>query len=171
MKTLKLIVAGIILCATSTATHAQATVSVNLTPPSWGPVVTTTPNYYYLPDIESYYDVRTTEFVYLNNGRWSRSRSLPGQYKNYNLYNGYKVVMNDGARPYNNFKSHKAKYFKGYKGKPQKTIGSMRRSNNKISKSLGNPGSRMGGNANAVKGKGGAGNQGGKGDKGGKGKN
>ena len=37
----------------------------------------------------------------------------------------YKVVLNDyhGSRPYNHFKSHKVKYYKGYKGKPQKTIG------------------------------------------------
>ncbi len=124
MKTLKLIIAGIILFASTTAIQAQVSVNVNLgNPPAWGPVVSTTPSYYYLPDIESYYDVRTTEFVYLNNGRWSRSRSLPSQYRNYNLYNGYKVIMNDGPRPYNNFKSHKVKYFKGYKGKPQKTIG------------------------------------------------
>jgi hypothetical protein len=34
-------------------------------------------------------------------------------------------VLNDyrGDRPYDNFKTHKVKYGKGYKGKPQKTIG------------------------------------------------
>ena len=66
-----------------------------------------------------------SNYVYLNNGRWVRARSLPSVYRNYDLYNEYKVVLNDyrGDRPYDNFKTHKVKYGKGYKGKPQKTIG------------------------------------------------
>ena len=162
MKTLKLIIAGIILFASTTAIQAQVSVNVNLgSPPAWGPVVSTTPSYYYLPDIESYYDVRTTEFVYLNNGRWSRSRSLPSQYRNYNLYNGYKVIMNDGSRPYNNFKSHKVKYYKGYKGKPQKSIGSNRNYNTKVYKSNGNYDNGNKGNGHKENGhKGGKGNNG-----------
>ena len=174
MKTLKLIIAAIVLFASTTAMQAQVSVNVNLgNPPAWGPVVSTTPSYYYLPDIESYYDVRTTEFVYLNNGRWSRSRSLPSQYRSYNLYNGYKVIMNDGPRPYNNFKSHKVKYFKGYKGKPQKTIGSYRSNNNKVFKSAGSKGNGNSSNGNKVgsSNNGGKQDKGGQGGKGGKGKN
>jgi hypothetical protein len=43
-----------------------------------------------LPDIEAYYDIRATQFIYFGGGRWIRSRNLPNQYRNYNLYNGYK---------------------------------------------------------------------------------
>jgi hypothetical protein len=133
MKTLKLIALGIILFASS-AIHAQVSVNVNLgSPPAWGPVGYSNVDYYYLPDVEAYYDIRATQFIYLNGGTWTRSRYLPGPYRNYNLYNGYKVVLNDyhGSRPYSNFKSHKVKYYKGYKGKPQKSIGSNRKNDKK----------------------------------------
>jgi hypothetical protein len=132
MKTLKLLALGIIIFASS-AIHAQVSVNVNIgTAPSWGPSGYSNVDYYYLPDIEAYYDIRATQFIYLNGGTWTRSRSLPGQYRNYNLNNGYKVVLNDyhGSRPYSNFKSHKVKYYKGYHGKPQKSIGSSRNNKN-----------------------------------------
>lgn len=141
MKTLKLIIAGIILFASSNTMQAQVSVNVNIgSPPAWGPAGYSAVDYYYLPDIQAYYDIRATQFIYFGGGKWIRSRNLPNQYRNYNLYNGYKVVLNDyhGSRPYSNFKTHKAKYYKGYKGKPQKSIGSSRSNNNKVYKSNGN---------------------------------
>ncbi|SHM66104.1 hypothetical protein [Flavobacterium xanthum] len=61
-----------------------------------------------------------------------------------------------GARPYSNFKNHKVKYYKGYKGKPQKSIGSYRNHNSKAYKSNGNKSNGNKGNGN----KGGKGNNG-----------
>ncbi|TDE07218.1 hypothetical protein [Flavobacterium sandaracinum] len=125
MKTLKLIAIGIILFASSSI-YAQVSVNVNIgRAPSWGPVGYAQAEYYYLPDIEAYYDVRATQFIYFGSGRWIRSRYLPGQYRNYDLYGGYKVVLNDyrGSRPYNNFRNHKVKYYKGYHGREQRNIG------------------------------------------------
>lgn len=125
MKTLKYFLIGILFLSFS-YTQAQVSVNVNIgTPPAWGPAGYSDVRYYYLPDLETYYDVSTSNYVYLNNGQWVRARSLPSAYRNYDLYNEYKVVLTDyrGDRPYDNFKSHKVKYGKGYKGKPQKTIG------------------------------------------------
>ncbi|WP_291097404.1 MULTISPECIES: hypothetical protein [unclassified Flavobacterium] len=125
MKTLKLIAIGLFLFVSS-LTYSQVSVSVNFgTPPSWGPAGYSNVQYYYLPDIEAYYDIRASQFIYISNGRWIRSRYLPRQYRNYDLYNGYKVVLNDyrGARPYTYFRNHRTKYYKGYKGSPQRTIG------------------------------------------------
>jgi hypothetical protein len=50
---------------------------------------------------------------------------LPRQYRNYDLNSGYKVVLNDyhGSRPYTNYRYDKVKYYQGYKGKPQQSIG------------------------------------------------
>ncbi|MFV8361421.1 hypothetical protein [Flavobacterium sp. LS1P3] len=161
MKTLKLIIAGIILFASANTMQAQVSVNVNIgSPPAWGPVGYSSVDYYYLPDIQAYYDIRATQFIYFGGGKWVRSRNLPTQYRNYNLYNGYKVVLNDyhGASPYNNFKNHKVKYYKGYKGKPQKSIGSNRGNNNKVYQSKGNNGNGNNGNGN--------GNKGGKGNNG-----
>lgn len=125
MRTLKLIAVGIILFASSTL-QAQVSVNVNIgRAPSWGPVGYSNVDYYYLPDVEAYYDIRATQFIYFGGGRWIRSRYLPNQYRNYDLYSGYKVVLNDyhGSRPYNNFRNHKTKYYRGYHGREQRNIG------------------------------------------------
>ena len=171
MKTLKLIIAGIIILVSGHSMQSQVTVNLNPgSPPSWGPAGYSAVNYYYLPDVQSYYDVRESQFIYFGQGKWIRSRNLPTQYRNYNLYNGYKVVLDDyrGSTPYTYFKSHKAKYYKGYKGKPQKTIGSYRNNKPKQYKSVGN--GKKHGNGNNGHGNGNNGN--GNGNKGhGNGKN
>lgn len=125
MKTLKLIAIAAFLFIAN-ATQAQVSVNVNIgTAPNWGPVGYTNVDYYYIPDVQSYYDIRQSQFIYFGNGKWIRSKYLPRQYRNYDLYSGYKVVLNDyhGRTPYVNYNVHKVKYYKGYKGKPQKNIG------------------------------------------------
>ena len=126
MKTLKIITLGILMFFASNSMNAQVSISVNLgLQPAWGPVGYSSVDYYYLPDIYTYYDVRNTQFIYLSNGAWIRSSYLPRQYRSYNLNSGYKVVMNDyhGSRPYYNYRYDKVKYYKGYKGSPQRSIG------------------------------------------------
>ena len=123
MKVLKLTVLVLVLAH---AVQAQVSVNVNIgTPPPWGPAGYTEVRYYYLPDVEAYYDVQSSMFIYLGNGVWVRNAYLPGRYRNYNLYDGYKVVITDyrGNEPYMYFKNHKMKYARGYRGGPQKTIG------------------------------------------------
>ena len=125
MKILKYLLIGIVLLS-FTPSQAQLSVNVNVgSPPAWGPAGYDDVRYYYLPDLETYYDVNTSNYVYISNGKWIRRRSLPTVYRNYDLYNEYKVVLTDyrGDRPYDHFKNHKIKYGKGYKGKPQKNIG------------------------------------------------
>lgn len=132
MKNIQLIIAGFLLFL-GTNSQAQVNVNVNIgTPPVWGPAGYSNIEFYYLPDIECYYDIRLSQFIYFNNGRWIHSRYLPKPYRNYDLYNGYKVVLTDyhGRTPYVYFKNHKAKYYKGYKGTPQKMIGKRQDYNN-----------------------------------------
>jgi len=168
MKKLKLIALGIFLLV-SGVVQAQVSVNVNVAePPAWGPVGYSNAKYYYLPDVQAYYDLPSSQFIYIKNGKWFRSSYLPGNFRNYNLYNGYKVVLNDyrGAHPYYYFKNHKVKYYKGYKGSPQKTIGKnlhYKSNNGKANYSKGNSG-KMQGNSN--KGSGNGGNKGGNNSKG-----
>jgi hypothetical protein len=134
MKTIKLFIVGLLFFAVS-STQAQVSVNVNVrtpnvnvnigTPPVWGPVGYDDMEYYYLPDIQVYYDVRLAQYIYFGDGRWIRSRQLPSYCRNYDLHHGYKVVLTDyhGHAPYSHFNSHKVKYYKGYKGKPQKNRG------------------------------------------------
>lgn len=125
MKTLKLLAVGITLLV-SHASNAQISVNLNIgTPPAWGPSGCSNVDYYYLPDVEAYYDIRDSQFIYYGNGAWIRSRYLPRRYRNYDLYSGYKVVLNDyhGHSPYNNFQNHRKAYRVGYRGHYQETIG------------------------------------------------
>lgn len=140
MKIVKLIVVGTILLVT-TAMHSQISVSVNFgTPPAWGPVGYSSVDYYYLPDVEAYYDIRESQFIYFGNGRWIRSARLPKKYSNYDLYHGYKVVLNDyhGRSPYANFNQHKVTYYRGYKGNPQKVYGKNYSKENRRNENRGN---------------------------------
>ncbi|CAH0335678.1 hypothetical protein FVB9288_01330 [Flavobacterium sp. CECT 9288] len=124
MKTIKLIVAGIILLVSSSI-QAQISVNVNIgRAPSWGHVGNVNAEYYYLPDVEAYYDVRATRFIYFDHGRWIRARFLPNQYRNYNLNTGCKVVLNDyhGPSPYNHFRTHRVKYYRGYRGNEPRNV-------------------------------------------------
>lgn len=118
MKLSKIVQSVFFLVTLSTAVNAQIKVDVNIgTPPVWGPAVTTE-QYYFLPDIETYYDIRTSQYVYLNNGSWIRSRNVPARYRNYNFNTGQVIVLNDyrGRSPYVYFKNHKVKYMKSNKG-------------------------------------------------------
>ena len=143
MKTIKLFITGLLFFAVSSA-QAQVSVNVNIgtpqpvviaspkvviaSPPEWGPVGYDNAEYYYLPDIQAYYDIRLSQYIYFGNGKWIRSRHLPSHCRNYDLYRGYKVVLTDyhGHTPYAHYKAHKVKYHKGYKGKPQKCRGEYR---------------------------------------------
>ena len=116
MKTIKFIVFGMMLLA-AIPNQAQVSVNVNFTAPSWGPRVTTQ-EYYYLPDVNSYYDIRERQFIYYSNGGWIRASQLAPRYRSYNLNGGNIVVLHDyhGHNPYVNYKSHKIKYGKGNSG-------------------------------------------------------
>jgi hypothetical protein len=131
----------IVLLLIAGTSQAQLSVNINIgTPPQWGPVGFTDVRYYYLPAVEAYYDIQTTQFIYYSGGVWLHRYNLPTRYRNYDLYNGYKVVMPDyrGDTPYVNFKEHKAKYNRGYRSIPQKTIGERPgRGNSKSNKNHG----------------------------------
>src|SRR6266404_9435922 len=78
-------------------TEAQVRVGIHINigdQPSWRAPGYDYVEYYYLPDIECYYYVPRRQFVYLSNGSWVFSASLPGRYRDYDLYTGYKVVVN-----------------------------------------------------------------------------
>jgi hypothetical protein len=126
MKTMKLLLPVVAFLAGGLL-QAQVSVSVNIgNPPAWGPAGYSEVRYYYLPDIDTYYDLGTQQYIYVNKGRWVRTASLPVAYRSYDLYNGYKVVLADysGTRPYVYYKTHRKKYPHGYRPVAvQRTIG------------------------------------------------
>ncbi|QJD95920.1 hypothetical protein HH214_08550 [Mucilaginibacter robiniae] len=98
--------------AFSQAANAQINFSVGINignQPDWGPVGYNQANYYYMPDIDTYYDVNTHQFVYFNGGQWINAYDLPSRYSNYDLYNGYKVVINDRT-PWTHANVYRSRY-------------------------------------------------------------
>ncbi|ADY51082.1 hypothetical protein Pedsa_0501 [Pseudopedobacter saltans DSM 12145] len=90
--------------------EAQVSVNVNIgTQPLWGPVGYQHVDYYYLPEIETYYYVPKRQFIYINGGNWVFSSSLPYRHRHYNLYGGHKVVINQ-PYAYKHHKHYKVKY-------------------------------------------------------------
>jgi hypothetical protein len=99
-------------------TEAQVRVNLNVnigSQPVWGPTGYDYVEYYYLPDIEAYYYVPRHQFIYLSGSRWVFSASLPVRYRDYDLYSGYKVVINE-PRPYLHFDRDRGRYgkYRGY---------------------------------------------------------
>ena len=96
MKKPILLVAFILGIFGSRIVQAQVSFSVNIgAQPVWGPVGYEHVDYYYMPDVDAYYDVPARVFVYQEGGVWVRRSSLPGRYADFDLYHGYKVVIND----------------------------------------------------------------------------
>ena len=76
--------------------------------------------YYYLQDVEAYYDNQTSMYIYLSGDRWTRVKMLPSSYRNFNFNTTNKVIIRDytGNSPFYYYKTHKVKFPKGhYKGK------------------------------------------------------
>jgi hypothetical protein len=93
---------------------AQVSLRVNISSqPVWGPVGYDHVEYYYLPDIEAYYYVPNHRYVYMENGRWISRSGLPARYRNYDLYNTRKVVINE-SKPYLRHNEYKAKYISSH---------------------------------------------------------
>lgn len=90
---------------------AQVSVSVNFNlgkQPVWGPTGYDRADYYYLPDVDCYYDVNRAQFIYNSGNRWVYASTLPARY-HFDLYNGYKVVVND-PKPYLHADVYRNKY-------------------------------------------------------------
>jgi hypothetical protein len=105
---------------------STAQINININPntavqPTWGPVGYDRVDYYYMPAIDAYYSVPQRKFIYPEGTRWIFANSLPARYGGYDLYNGYKVVVNE-PRPYLHPEIYRVKYkqFKG--GGPQQVL-------------------------------------------------
>jgi hypothetical protein len=125
IKILKVVAVAIVLFVAGSA-QGQVSLNVNIgTPPLWGPVGYSDVQYYYLPDVEAYYDVPTSMFIYYEGRSWVHRSYLPVRYRNYDLYGGYKVPMSNyhGRTPYYNHNEYRTRYAKGYRGNYQRTIG------------------------------------------------
>jgi len=140
MKTIKKMLFGLVFLL-ALQSSAQVSVNVNIgTPPPWGPVGYANARFYYIPDIQVYYDIQTAMFIYHGPRGWIHVHSLPSRYAYFDLYSGYKVVLDyPGKHPYRYYSVHKVKYPKGYKKYKQKPFKIKSDSGNRFGHSKGGP--------------------------------
>ncbi|MBS1587581.1 MAG: hypothetical protein JSS82_18760 [Bacteroidetes bacterium] len=113
MKKILIIAVLFVSCITA---RAQVHVSFNIgTQPVWGPTGYDYARYYYIPDIDAYYDVAAQMYVYQWGKGWRRSRTLPSRYSNVDLYSVHKVVIND-PNPWMRHNQYHSQYW-GYRGR------------------------------------------------------
>ncbi|MCE1197926.1 MAG: hypothetical protein LWW85_03060 [Marinilabiliales bacterium] len=98
-----------------TAQHVSVGISINV--PGWAPPYANIDRirYYYFPDIETYFDARSGEFIYLDNGRWIFSRVLPPWYDWFDPNAAFVVALNYRVfEPWRHFRyyvSHYPRYY------------------------------------------------------------
>lgn len=102
-----------------------------VSPPDWAPNYDYAEGarYFYLPDIQVYYDVFTHQFVYWNGASWIYAADLPYFYEPYDLYSGYVVVLNRGARTPWLYHRYYENHYPGGIYAPRKNLGSNVRNN------------------------------------------
>jgi hypothetical protein len=90
--------------------EAQVSVNVNIgAQPAWGPAGYNHVDYYYLPEVETYYYVPTRTFISMNGNKWVKTKHLPARHRGYDLHRGRKVVINS-PRPYLRHDNYRSKY-------------------------------------------------------------
>ena len=91
------------------STNIQAQTEVDL--PNWAPKYIPETRYYYLPEIEIYYDIPSKMYIYYHENGWIRSENLPKKYRRYNLVEATKVSLFDiGPNPYVYNENHRTQY-------------------------------------------------------------
>ena len=119
MRKVILTAAFLIRCLSFKLADAQVRLSlgVNISAqPEWGPVGYARAQYYYMPDIDAYYDVPAHQYVYYENNAWVHGRALPPRY-HFDKYNSYKVVVNQ-PRPWEHQEQIRTRYasYRGHQG-------------------------------------------------------
>lgn len=118
MKKLLLITAFIVSASAMNHLTAQVrfNVGINLGIPGWIPGGYAQSDYYYMPEIDAYYNVPQRQFVYFDGYNWVFGASLPSWYAAYDIYSGHRVPVY-GSRPYlhaDMYRERYAQYRTGY---------------------------------------------------------
>jgi hypothetical protein len=80
-------------------------------PPAWAPPGYARARYYYLPDLQVYYDVPAASFLLPHRGQWIALRQLPPGYRSYDLYAAPKVVLDyHGPAPFQHYEVHRQRF-------------------------------------------------------------
>jgi hypothetical protein len=89
-----LLLSMILFSGCGTYLYSQSGYQTRYENPQWAPSYYDGARYYYLPDLECYYDIYAREFVFLYNGQWMYSSTFPSIYSDFDLNNAFVVVIN-----------------------------------------------------------------------------
>ncbi len=82
--------------------------------------------YFYYPNLDAYFDTKTSLYIYEDKGEWVQSPQIASGYRGYSIYNGTNVPINDynGEKPFTKLGEHQKMYPKKYSSKrmPPKEI-------------------------------------------------
>ncbi|MBG8554393.1 hypothetical protein [Hymenobacter guriensis] len=90
---------------------AQAQVQINVNTPYWGPSVGPDVQYYYIPEIDGYYDLYSGQYLFFDPvyGAWVSSPYLPRAYAAYDPRFFHPVVVQYvGRQPWGYLRDHRA---------------------------------------------------------------
>ncbi|HEX4886801.1 MAG TPA: hypothetical protein VFV37_02040 [Luteibaculaceae bacterium] len=123
----KIFFAGMVaLCMAQVPTQAQVGISVNIGgPPAWAPYDCGDARFYFIPDLDVYYDVWYDNYWYIDCGRWVCNRGIPRRFARFDFFNCYKVVLDyRGNQPYRYYNNHRVAYasYRNWAGPRQYTV-------------------------------------------------
>ena len=115
MNNLKLLIIAVIAFLFSNILNAQVSLNLNIG-------INNTPRYYYLQDIDAFYDTQASMYIYFSNNIWVHARFLPSSYGHYDLKRSHKVIIYDyrGNRPYQFHHELRQMFPRGHYNKHQK---------------------------------------------------
>lgn len=109
-------VVGAVAALASPAAHAQVSINAQFGHPAWGPAVPAGAQYYYVPEIDGYYDLAARNYIVQRNGQWVPVAVVPG----YNPANFHPVVVDyRGRQPWLQYRDHHARYYRPVVVQPQ----------------------------------------------------
>jgi hypothetical protein len=121
------VVMGALLFNSETKAQVRIGVNVNIgTRPSWGLPGNYAGDYYYMPEIDTYYDIPHRQFIYLQGRNWVFANELPYMYRGYDLNRGYKVMINE-PRPYLRGDVYRSRYSNYYDNYQRRNVGTQQR--------------------------------------------
>ncbi|MBD2769136.1 hypothetical protein IC235_14675 [Hymenobacter sp. BT664] len=80
---------SVVTLVAAPAAQGQVRVSINVSPPAWGPPVPCDAQYYYIPEIDGYYDLYAQQYIVAQDGYWVPLPELYG----YDPYEFHPVVI------------------------------------------------------------------------------
>ena len=84
---------GLLMLGSAPAARAQVRVGVQLGAPGWGPQVGPNMQYYYIPELNAYYDLYNQAYLFFDGYNWISSYALPPTYAGLDPYQFHPVPL------------------------------------------------------------------------------